>query len=295
MGRTFSRKGEFLVHFKQFLKEARAQNKKVLLIIDEAQQITSELLEEVRLLSNLEDEYVRLLNIFFVGQNEFIDILNKYKNRALTQRIGISYYLEPLTLSETETYIRHRLKISGAKAPIFTPGAIQEIFSFSNGYPRMINIISDHALLTGYVREITIVNKDIIRECKEELKISHTRLNRHANNFENESGSKRKFDVLQKEERLKYIHIPTSFVVTGIALLAVIGSLTGYVCYNNIRANTVHCPNFIFSQGKTSCAGQEEVRKRENGEVSNIRNHLVRAPELKLFKEKITNKEKAFP
>jgi len=199
MGRTFDGKGEFLIYFKRFLKEVRAQNKKVLLIIDEAQRISNELLEEIRLLSNLEDEYVRLMNIFFVGQNEFIDILKEYKNRGLGQRITLRYHIEPLTLSETESYIWHRLKISGAKARIFSSDAVQEIFSFSNGYPRLINIICDHALLSGYVREILIITADIINECKEDLKISNLKTDQDPYVSDDESESKRKISDIQKD------------------------------------------------------------------------------------------------
>jgi hypothetical protein len=177
-GRTFDSKGEFLIYFERFLKKVRAQNKKVLLIIDEAQGISNELLEDIRLLSNLEDEYLRLLNIFFVGQNEFIDILKEYKNRAFRQRITLSYHIEPFTLHEAEAYIRHRLEIAGAKTHIFSSGSIYEIFSFSNGYPRLINIICDHALLSGYVRDNLIITQDIIKECKEELQVSNLNRNR---------------------------------------------------------------------------------------------------------------------
>jgi len=198
MGRTFHGKGEFLIYFKQFLKEVRAQNKKVLLIIDEAQTISNELLEEVRLLSNLEDEYVRLLNIFFVGQDEFVDILKEYKNRALRQRITLSYHIKPLTLSETESYIRHRLKIAGAKAHIFSSDAVQEIFSFSSGYPRLINIICDHALLSGYVREILIITADIIKECKEELQISSLNVGQDTYDLDNAGKSKINIPVIQQ-------------------------------------------------------------------------------------------------
>ena len=198
MGRTFNGKGEFLIYFKRFLKEVRAQNKKVLIIIDEAHRINNELLEEIRLLLNLEDEHVRVLNIFFVGQNEFIDILKEYKNRTLTQRIAIRYHIEPLTLSETEAYIRHRLKIAGARADIFNSGAIQEIFSLSNGYPRMINIICDHALLSGYVRKIMIINADIIRECREELKITNSNRGQDTDDSGDGSESKLKVSSIQK-------------------------------------------------------------------------------------------------
>ncbi|MFO7972925.1 MAG: AAA family ATPase [Desulfobacterales bacterium] len=199
MERTFDGKGEFLITFKRFLKEVRAQNKKALLIIDEAQRINNELIEEIRLLSNLEHEYVQLLNIFFVGQDEFIDILEEYKNRALRHRIALSYHIEPLTLSETESYIRHRLKIAGAKSHIFSSDAVQDIFSFSNGYPRLINIICDHALLSGYVREVLIITADIINECKEELRISSLDAGKDAHDFDDEMESKLKVSVIHRD------------------------------------------------------------------------------------------------
>ncbi|MBW1724157.1 MAG: AAA family ATPase, partial [Deltaproteobacteria bacterium] len=172
MGKTFESKGRFIIHFRQFLKKARERKQKVLLIIDEAQAMEAELLEEIRLLSNLEQEHIRLLNIFFVGQNEFVDILQEYRNRALRQRITIRYHIEELTLDETEAYIRHRLRVSGTEAPIFSPGAMDEIFAFSGGYPRLINIICDHALLSGYVQELDTIHANTIRECREELLIS---------------------------------------------------------------------------------------------------------------------------
>jgi len=198
MERTFTGKAEFLITFKQFLKQIRSRNKKVLMIIDESQRISNDLLEEIRLLSNLEDEYVRLLNIFFVGQNEFIDILKEYKNRALRQRVTLSYHIEPLTLRETEAYIRHRLEIAGAKTHIFSSGAIYEVFSFSGGYPRLINIICDHALLSGYVRDNVIITPDIIKECREELQVSNLNRNR-----QDPHGSA---DELESERNVSVIH-----------------------------------------------------------------------------------------
>ena len=172
MGETFESKGQFIIRFREFLKDARERKQKVLLIVDEAQALGPELLEEIRLLSNLEQEHIRLLNIFFVGQNEFVDILQEYRNRALRQRITIRYHIEQLTLDETESYMRHRLKVSGTEATIFSPGALDEIFAFSGGYPRLINIIYDHALLSGYVQELDTIHAGTIRECREELLIS---------------------------------------------------------------------------------------------------------------------------
>ena len=169
---TFDGKGKFILKFMDFLMKTHARNQRILLIIDEAQGINEDLLEEIRLLSNLEAEYTRLLNIFFVGQSEFIDILQKYENRALRQRVAIRYQINPLTLNETAAYIKYRLEVSGTTAFVFDSGAIDEIFFFSGGYPRLINIMCDHALLSGYVREVQVINANLIRECREELLVS---------------------------------------------------------------------------------------------------------------------------
>jgi len=131
--KKFSTKGEFLNHLRKFLNDAYSKNKKVLLIIDEAQRLKPELLEEIRLLSNIERQDTKLLNIFFVGQKEFNNILIGPENRALRQRITINYYIEPLTENEIKEYIKHRLNIAGSEKNIFSSSAIREIFSFSKG------------------------------------------------------------------------------------------------------------------------------------------------------------------
>lgn len=158
---------EFLNQFKVFLNETHAEGKTVLLIIDEAQKLSPELLEEVRLLSNIEREDSKLLNIFFIGQNEFNDILANCT--ALRQRITIMHHLQPLTEAETKAYIQHRLEVAGTTTRLFDKKAIRRIYSFSRGYPRLINIICDHALLTGFVRELKTIGPSIIKECQREL------------------------------------------------------------------------------------------------------------------------------
>ncbi len=169
--KTFDNKGSFLIQFEKFLTDSYLNNKKVLLIIDEAQRLDSDLLEEIRLLSNIERENTKLLNIFFVGQNEFNQILAEEQNRALRQRITVNYEIFPLTAQETGDYIRFRLKVAGAKKKIFSSDAIHEVFRFSDGFPRLINIICAHALLTGFVRNIKSIKADVIGECAKELKI----------------------------------------------------------------------------------------------------------------------------
>lgn len=171
MGQQFSSKGAFLIEFKNFLYKNHSENKKVLLVIDEAQRLYHDLLEEIRLLSNIELENRKLINIFFVGQTEFNHILLEPRNRALRQRIAVRYQVEPLNQQETTLYIRHRLKVAGATRQIFNSNAVSEIFRFSRGCPRLINIMCDHALLTGYAAGLKTIHSNVIRECEPELRI----------------------------------------------------------------------------------------------------------------------------
>jgi general secretion pathway protein A len=169
--KTFEDKLDFTSYFGQFLRAAYRENKKVLLIIDEAQNISLELLEEIRLLSNIEIPERKLLNIFFVGQDEFNNILMRNECRPLRQRIVVTYNIDPLTEKETREYIAHRLKVAGARREIFDKKSIRNIHSFSKGYPRLINIVCDQALLTGYVKELTTISPKIIKECSKELRL----------------------------------------------------------------------------------------------------------------------------
>jgi type II secretory pathway predicted ATPase ExeA len=272
MGKTFESKGQFINYFRQFLLKAYGRKQRVLLIIDEAQGINSETLEEIRLLSNLEEDHIRLLNIFFVGQNEFIDILQEYKNRALNQRIAIRYHLEPLKLSETEAYVRHRLHVGGTEAPIFSPGAIDEIFAFSGGYPRLINIISDHALLRGYLLELDTIHENTIRECREELLVSKKSSNYPDHDQKitspkaevgvpeggleisekdwgfSDNGQRflgQDTDIIVSEDSPKPVKRRTVPMAIGVVLLAAVGVATGYVYFQD-GTNTVKSRIFSF-------------------------------------------------
>ena len=172
MDRRFERKGDFLIHFEEFLIKANGHRKKVLLIIDETQRIKSELLDEIRVLSNIEFENRKLINIFFVGQRELKEMLLEERNWPLKQRITYNYHLMPLVEQETAAFIEHRLKVAGATKKIFSKEAIREIHNFSKGVPRLINIICDHSLMTGYSNALTVIDVDVVKECAEELQIS---------------------------------------------------------------------------------------------------------------------------
>jgi len=184
MDDEFTSKGIFLIKFKKFLLKANENNKKVLLIIDEAQLLTQEMLEEIRLLSNLEKTDDKLINIFFIGQNEFNEILNREQNRAVRQRLTLNYNIDPLTPDETGEYIRYRLRIAGAEQMIFDESATQEVFISSGGFPRRINVICDHCLLSGYVNEKKIINSTIVKDCAKELKIPAYIKNRDIDGFQ---------------------------------------------------------------------------------------------------------------
>ena len=171
MNKVFSSKGDFLIQFEKFLLETYASDKTVLLVIDEAQRLNYELIEQIRLLSNIELDNRKLINIFFIGQSEFNQIIGDNRCRAVRQRIAVNYYLEPLSQQETLAYIDHRLKLAGATDEIFKPDAAREVFNFSSGYPRLINVICDLALLTGFSAGSKKISAAIVKECAKELQI----------------------------------------------------------------------------------------------------------------------------
>jgi general secretion pathway protein A len=151
------------------LAQANAGND-VVLLIDEAQDLDDELLEQVRLLSNLETERRKLLQIVLVGQPELRDKLNGQNLRQLRQRITVRYHLSPLSRVETARYIDHRLRVAGGVGrPIFTPWAIRTIHRYSRGVPRLINAVCDKALLYGFVNTTDELSGRSIRQAIAEL------------------------------------------------------------------------------------------------------------------------------
>jgi general secretion pathway protein A len=133
-----------------FLLERSREGRNVALIIDEAQDLSPDLMEQVRLLSNLETDQHKLIQIVLCGQPELKDRLNRPDLRQLKQRISIRYHLPPLTHEDTLVYITHRLSVAGGTAE-FEPRAVKEIYRYSGGSPRLINAVCDGALLAGYV------------------------------------------------------------------------------------------------------------------------------------------------
>ena len=143
---------ETITEINHFLLEQMAQGRETVLIIDEAQNLTNDLLEQVRLLSNLETDDRKLLQIVLMGQPELRDRLNHHNLRQLRQRITVRYHLRPLKYTEIAQYVQHRLGVSGGKGPpYFTAPAIWRIHRYTKGIPRLINALCDKCLLAGFV------------------------------------------------------------------------------------------------------------------------------------------------
>ncbi len=153
-----------------FLLEKKAQGKRVILLVDEAQNLSADVLEQLRLLSNLETTTSKLLQIILVGQPELGELLESDALRQLNQRITLSCHLMPLSASETREYIRHRIHIASRKPGLdFTAGAYRSIFKYTGGVPRLINIICDRALLTAFALGKHRISNTIVQRALREL------------------------------------------------------------------------------------------------------------------------------
>jgi general secretion pathway protein A len=152
-----------------YLLENHSNGRRTILIVDEAQNLRIDVLEQVRLLTNLETTKQKLLQIILIGQPELREILDRNDMRQLAQRITGRYHLEPLSKEETRTYIDHRLKIAGAISPIFSDGAKRELHRLSQGVPRMINVIADRALLGAFAGETHEVTSALLRQAASEV------------------------------------------------------------------------------------------------------------------------------
>jgi general secretion pathway protein A len=157
---------DLLTHF---LLDAHGRSRRVVLMVDEAQNLSTDVLEQVRLLTNLETATQKLLQILLIGQPELRAVLAEPNLRQLAQRVTGRYHLEALKRPETIAYIRHRLRVAGATRDIFTNGALNELHRLSRGVPRIINVIADRALLGAYTREEHRVTSQFVRRAASEV------------------------------------------------------------------------------------------------------------------------------
>jgi general secretion pathway protein A len=270
MNRRFENKGDFLVKFSHLLFTVYKNNKKLVLIIDEAQRLNHELLEEIRHLSNIELQNTKLLSIILAGQNELNDLLRQDINRAIRQRIAVNYHLKPLSKKDTEDYLRHRLKIAGTERKIFKANALPEIMSFSRGYPRLINTICDHSLLTGYVKGVREIDAKIVKECSKELLLPGEREQRPAQVVKRVAGKTTTHDHKSG----------FAYALVSVLLLLVFGYLLhsmGYITILNKTPKIDSGPSIVQVQkdrGQTT----EEVRQRTEDKAKRLAIEPVEFP-----------------
>lgn len=160
----------------QFLLRMKRADRPVLLIIDEAQNLSRDTLEEVRLLSNLETSTSKLIQILLFGQPELDDMLDSKEMRQLRQRIGVRWGLGPMTATETREYVRHRLRIAhGCDRDLFSERALREVHRRTRGVPRLVNLLCDRALLAGYATSSLSIESATVSQAAREILGAHRR------------------------------------------------------------------------------------------------------------------------
>lgn len=151
------------------LLAVHGRGRRTILLVDEAQNLSPDVLEQLRLLTNLETAKHKLLQVILVAQPELREMLSRNELRQLAQRVTGRYHLDPLSREETSQYIDHRLKVAGALSEVFDAGAKRAVFKFSGGLPRLVNIICDRALLGGYACESRTISKALVRRAAAEV------------------------------------------------------------------------------------------------------------------------------
>ena len=166
-------KQDLITELNTFLISVLEKDGRAVVLLDEAQNIPMATLEQVRIISNLETNKEKLLQIVMVGQLELVDVLSKPELRQLYQRISIKCELTPLSADEAAQYVRHRLAIAGGgqSRVVFTPDGMKEIYRYSGGIPRLINLIADRSLLAGMALSTSAMDRRVVREAVENLQL----------------------------------------------------------------------------------------------------------------------------
>ncbi len=159
----------FIDQINLYLLKAHAEGKRTVLIIDEAQNLSIDVLEQIRLLTNLETDKRKLLQVVMLGQPELNHLLNQPELRQLSQRVTARYHLEPLSKHELQGYLSHRLAVAGVERPLFPEKTIGKLYSLTGGVPRLINLLCDRALLGAYVKEENIISPALLTEAASEV------------------------------------------------------------------------------------------------------------------------------
>lgn len=160
---------DLIDHLTQYLLAAHSRGRNTILIIDEAQNLTTDVLEQLRLLTNLETNEKKLLQLVLLGQPELNHMLDKPELRQLAQRITARYHLSPLSRKEVTEYVEHRLSVAGCRSSLFSPGALRRVYHLSKGVPRLINLICDRSLLGAYASNSDGITSKIVNKAAAEV------------------------------------------------------------------------------------------------------------------------------
>lgn len=218
------RKVELLAMLKDFMVEQYAAGKKILLIIDEAQNLSRKVLEEVRMLSGLETNKEKLLRIILAGQPELSHKLDSPRLQQLTQRVRLRFHLGALSKRETHEYITHRLNVAGANGrTIFDEAACDIVFRYAGGIPRLVNVLCDTAMLCAFAEEHTVIDERLVKAAAEELQwvefTERLRENeRHGDStgrFASESQALGRIEVLFQDQLVTEFHITPGRAIVG--------------------------------------------------------------------------------
>ena len=229
----------------EYLLHAHADGRRTVLIIDEAQNLEPGVLEQVRLLTNLETDKEKLLRIMLVGQPELATLLERADLRQLASRITARARLQPLQASDTERYIVHRLRVANGAADLFTHAAIRRVHHYTKGIPRLINIVCDRALLGAYARGLRSVTPDVVdRAATEALGLEQST-----------SAWRRRLPTLLSQ-RLPLLYVEAALAIATLVVAGVIAAqlLSGHHATRNAEVPTVSDATPPASSGEAAAA-----------------------------------------
>jgi general secretion pathway protein A len=262
-----------LTQLHRFLIEQHNKGETTVLVIDEAQNLPISLLEEIRMLSNLETSGEKLLQIALVGQPELQRKLRSQRLRQLRQRIGIAYEIRPLSYAEMQDYIQHRCTVAGGEThTLFTRSALKAIHAYSGGIPRLINTVCDRALLTGYAEERQRINRKMVRQVARELEAQPQR------------------SVLTSPRR-QVAAILISLLLLGMALYALQGSAFVPAAVSHLQASLLHVQRLLQVKAPESPASNKS-EPNTSLMVSQSLREPAASPEYQEIKEKVSETQK---
>ena len=226
----YKSKAAFILDFEGFLKERLKNQEVFILVIDEAQRLSYELLEEIRLLSNMETAEEKLINIFLIGQPELNKKLNDPRCRPLLQRISIRYHIKPLNLKETTEYLSTRLRVAGVDemGKIFPKKVTESIYEYSQGYPRVINILADNVLLLSFSKHERKIRPEAVKQCYDDMNLEGSFLAKNQTNGKQQVSQKVVEIKARRPRRFMFLIL---FLVLGFA-----GFLVGFEISDQGRA-----------------------------------------------------------